>query len=59
MKIHEYQATQIFKEAGVPVVSGQVACELEEALKIAEGIGYPVVLKSQVLVGGRGKAWRD
>ncbi len=56
MKIHEYQATQLFKEAGVSVVSGQVAVDVEEALKVAEGIGYPVVLKSQVLVGGRGKA---
>ncbi len=56
MKIHEYQATQIFKEAGIPVVSGSVAIEVAEAVRIAEEIGYPVVLKSQVLVGGRGKA---
>ena len=56
MKIHEYQATQIFDKAGIPVVSGSVSTEISEALKIAEKIGYPVVLKSQVLVGGRGKA---
>jgi len=56
MKIHEYQATHIFKEAGVPVVIGEVAVNLEEATKIAESVGYPVVAKSQVLVGGRGKA---
>ncbi len=56
MKIHEYQATEIFKRAGLPVVSGRVASEVYEAALIADEIGYPVVLKSQVLVGGRGKA---
>ncbi|HBR14126.1 MAG TPA: ADP-forming succinate--CoA ligase subunit beta [Candidatus Omnitrophica bacterium] len=56
MKIHEYQATEIFKAAGLPVVSGGVASELGMALQIADKAGYPVVLKSQVLVGGRGKA---
>lgn len=56
MKIHEYQATQIFEQAGIPVVSGRVAATLGEAVCIAADIGYPVALKSQVLVGGRGKA---
>jgi len=56
MKIHEYQAVQLFKEAGIPVIEGSVATDVNQALKIAETIGYPVVLKSQVLVGGRGKA---
>ncbi len=56
MKIHEYQAIEIFKKAGIPVASGKVASEAEEAVAIAEESGYPVVLKSQVLVGGRGKA---
>ena len=56
MKIHEYQATQIFDKAGIPVVSGSVTSDVVGALKIAEHIGYPVVLKAQVLVGGRGKA---
>jgi succinyl-CoA synthetase beta subunit len=56
MKIHEYQAAQIFDKAGIPVVSGSVASNAKDALKIAGAIGYPVVLKSQVLVGGRGKA---
>lgn len=56
MKIHEYQATEIFKKGGLPVIKGAVATELTEALSIAESTGYPVVLKSQVLVGGRGKA---
>jgi len=56
MKIHEYQATQIFQKAGVPVVTGRVAVDVSEAGQIADEVGYPVVLKSQVLVGGRGKA---
>lgn len=56
MKIHEYQAHEIFKQAGLPVASGKVATEVSEAVVIAEETGYPVVLKSQVLVGGRGKA---
>lgn len=56
MKIHEYQAAELFEKAGLPVVKGQVAAELSEAARIAEMIGYPVVLKAQVLVGGRGKA---
>ncbi len=56
MKIHEYQASEIFKKGGLPVVSGRVATEVYEAVLIAEEAGYPVVLKSQVLVGGRGKA---
>jgi succinyl-CoA synthetase beta subunit len=56
MKIHEYQATDIFKKAGIPTVSGRVSTEVYEAVLIAEETGYPVVLKSQVLVGGRGKA---
>jgi len=56
MKIHEYQAIQIFRKTGIPVIDGHIAVEEDEALRIAGKIGYPVVLKSQVLVGGRGKA---
>jgi succinyl-CoA synthetase beta subunit len=56
MKIHEYQASDLFKKAGLPVVSGRVSSTMDEALAIAQETGYPVVLKSQVLVGGRGKA---
>jgi len=56
MKIHEYQATQIFQKAGIPVISGRVAFDVSQAKEIAADIGYPVVLKAQVLVGGRGKA---
>lgn len=56
MKIHEYQAVELFRQAGLPVCDGQVAQDANQALKIAESIGFPVVLKAQVLVGGRGKA---
>ncbi len=56
MKIHEYQAIEIFKTAGIPVAGGRVAVNLPEAQAIAQETGFPVVLKSQVLVGGRGKA---
>uniref|UniRef100_A0A7V3V008 Succinate--CoA ligase [ADP-forming] subunit beta n=1 Tax=candidate division WOR-3 bacterium TaxID=2052148 RepID=A0A7V3V008_UNCW3 len=56
MKIHEYQAKEIFSTAGIPVPREKVACTPEEARNCAEQIGPPVVLKEQVLVGGRGKA---
>jgi succinyl-CoA synthetase beta subunit len=56
MKIHEYQAKEIFRKAGIPVPHGEVARTPEEAFEIAVRIGKPVVVKAQVLVGGRGKA---
>ncbi len=56
MKIHEYQAKEFFKKAGIPVPEERLALDLPQALENAETIGFPLVLKSQVLVGGRGKA---
>ncbi|RME22303.1 MAG: ADP-forming succinate--CoA ligase subunit beta [Candidatus Zixiibacteriota bacterium] len=56
MKIHEYQAKQIFADAGIPVPPGEVASSVSEAVAIAERINKPVMVKSQVHVGGRGKA---
>lgn len=56
MNIHEYQAVNLFRKSGIPVGGGQVAQSVEEALKLAREIGYPLVLKAQVLTGGRGKA---
>jgi len=56
MKIHEYQAVDLFRKAGIPVRDGEVASDASTALGIAQNMGYPVVLKAQVLVGGRGKA---
>lgn len=56
MKIHEYQAKEIFADAGIPVPNGRVASTTAEAEQIAEKFGRPVMVKSQVHVGGRGKA---
>lgn len=56
MKIHEYQAKDIFSQAGIPIPRGRVAFTPQEARSIAGEIGGRVVVKSQVLVGGRGKA---
>jgi succinyl-CoA synthetase beta subunit len=56
MKLHEYQSKQLFAAHGVPVPSGEIATTPEEARRIAGDLGGPVVVKAQVLVGGRGKA---
>jgi len=56
MKLHEYQAKGLLREYGIPVPDGAVAESPEEAQRIAKDIGCPVMIKAQVLVGGRGKA---
>jgi succinyl-CoA synthetase beta subunit len=56
MKLHEYQSKQIFARYGIPIPKGRVAATASEAKAIAEELGGRVVIKSQVLVGGRGKA---
>ncbi|MCS7062352.1 MAG: ATP-grasp domain-containing protein, partial [Anaerolineae bacterium] len=56
MKLHEYQSKQLFARHGVPVPQGVVAETPQAARQAAEQIGLPVVIKAQVLVGGRGKA---
>src|SRR5512137_1233612 len=56
MKLHEYQSKQIFSKYGIPIPRGRVAATAIEARQIAEELGGRVVIKSQVLVGGRGKA---
>lgn len=56
MKIYEFQAYEIFTKRGIPSPWGEVAKTSEEVKKIAEKLGRPVVVKAQVLVGGRGKA---
>lgn len=56
MKLHEYQSKQIFSKYGIPIPKGRVAVTASEAREIAEELGGRVVVKSQVLVGGRGKA---
>jgi succinyl-CoA synthetase beta subunit len=56
LKLHEYQSKQVFAQYGIPVPKGEVAATPAEACAIAVRLGVPVVIKSQVLVGGRGKA---
>jgi len=56
MKIHEYQAKGLLARQGIPVPQGQVAASATEAGQIARTLGGRVVVKAQVLVGGRGKA---
>jgi succinyl-CoA synthetase beta subunit len=56
VKLHEYQSKRIFAEYGIPIPKGEVATTATEAREIARKLGGPVVIKSQVLVGGRGKA---
>jgi succinyl-CoA synthetase beta subunit len=56
MKIHEYQAKELFRRHGVPVPRGEMAETAETALVAAEALGYPCVIKAQVHAGGRGKA---
>jgi len=56
MKIHEYQAKDLFRRYNVPVPEGKVAFSVEEAKKIAGELGgFPVVVKAQIHAGGRGK----
>ncbi|MBP8048135.1 MAG: acetate--CoA ligase family protein, partial [Anaerolineales bacterium] len=54
MKLHEYQSKTIFSKYGIPIPKGRVAATAQEARQIAEELGGRVVIKSQVLVGGRG-----
>ena len=56
MDLLEYQGKQLFAKHGVPVPDGRPAKTVDEALAAADELGYPVVVKAQVLVGGRGKA---
>ncbi len=56
MKLHEYQAKELLARAGVPVNEGYVADTLDAVEEIARRIGKPVMIKAQVMMGGRGKA---
>lgn len=56
MKLHEYQAKELFGQAGLPVPQGIVATTPEEALQHAETLAFPLAVKAQVHAGGRGKA---
>jgi succinyl-CoA synthetase beta subunit len=56
MDLLEYQGKQLFARHGIPVPAGKPAATVDEAVAAAEEIGYPCVVKAQVLIGGRGKA---
>ena len=56
MKLHEYQAKEVFRSVGIPVLPGRVATTPADAEAIARDYGGRVVIKAQVHVGGRGKA---
>jgi succinyl-CoA synthetase beta subunit len=56
MKLHEYQSKELLAKYGVPVASGDVTSDASEVKAIADKLGGNVVVKAQVLMGGRGKA---
>ena len=56
MDLYEYQGKQFFASFDIPVSDGDAVRTVEEAVAVAERVGYPVVVKAQVQVGGRGKA---
>ncbi len=56
MDLYEYQGKELFRRAGIPVSEGRLATSPEEARAAAQELGGPVVVKAQVLTGGRGKA---
>ena len=56
MDLYEYQGKQLFSRFGIPVSEGRLAESADAARAAAEELGGPVVVKAQVLTGGRGKA---
>jgi succinyl-CoA synthetase beta subunit len=56
MDLLEYQGKQLFARHGLQVSAGRAVTTVEDALAAAGEVGYPVVVKAQVLIGGRGKA---
>ncbi|HUW02488.1 MAG TPA: ADP-forming succinate--CoA ligase subunit beta [Acidimicrobiales bacterium] len=56
MDLYEYQGKQFFASYGIPVSAGDAVTDVDAAVEVADRIGYPVVVKAQVQVGGRGKA---
>ncbi|WP_336024860.1 ADP-forming succinate--CoA ligase subunit beta [Halobellus salinisoli] len=56
MRLHEYQAKQVFADAGIPVPESHLATTVEEVVEAVSEIGFPAAIKAQVHVGGRGKA---
>ncbi len=56
MDLYEYQGKQLFAQYGMPVSAGEAVDTVDAAVAAADEVGYPVVVKAQVQVGGRGKA---
>jgi len=56
MRLHEFQAKEVFADAGLPTPDAALATSVDEVVARADEIGYPVAVKAQVHVGGRGKA---
>ena len=56
MDLYEYQGKQFFARYGIPVSAGEAVTTVDDAVRAADTVGYPVVVKAQVQVGGRGKA---
>jgi len=55
MRIHEYQAKELFSSYGIPLAPARTAATAQEAMAAAESLGFPVVVKAQIHAGGRGK----
>ena len=56
MKLYEFEGKSLFRKTGIPIPNGDVAASAPEAKTVADRIGYPLVVKGQILRGGRGKA---
>ena len=56
MNLYEYEGKQFFARYGIPVSPGEAVTTVDDAVAAADRVGYPVVVKAQVQVGGRGKA---
>ena len=56
MDLFEYQGKQFFAGYGIAISPGDIADTVDDAVRVADSLGYPVVVKAQVQVGGRGKA---
>ena len=56
MNLHEYQAKQLFKDYGIPVLPWRIVESADDAANAADELGCPVIVKAQVHAGGRGKA---
>ncbi len=56
MRLFEYQGKQILKAAGIPIAEGKVVSSVSQVMETAHEVGFPAVVKAQVLAGGRGKA---